>query len=700
MSSTNRGQSGQADGLNLQHFATSTDEDSLYVPTAADQDYTGFQRYPGYGLDQQRLEDIRRSTSPHLQASTLPPSQHPSSGRQDYSDFSLYPSSTDPALFDYENKEGLTSGSINPADLISSAHSAHSSQHNTPPLHIHPNQQQSSQPDSATFLSLGPTNPSPGSEWDPVFAHQESTWNSHRKTPSEYSEISSAAASPFLQNSEFPEHSSPLLQGSNHPQQGSMQDFLNSNQDFNPGGDSFGLDQFSLNERDVSPHVSPRVSPVPGQLNSGSNSPYMLPQENQYLSYVPPMSQDQGMGLMQPQHPPAGHGLGVDSAGPGEEGPFPQINVIFAPPQRQPTFPGKPGFTHDDSALSPPPKSPQRKRSKSDPFSGSSSGGSPITRPMAIPSGSQSPVGNRSRRNSLSPVDVVTAPVGSPGAASSASSAGKISRRSSTNSLPNRDYFLGLACPGRPGNAASEKRVQKHPATFQCTLCPKRFTRAYNLRSHLRTHTDERPFVCTICGKAFARQHDRKRHEGLHSGEKKFVCRGNLKPGGAWGCGRRFARADALGRHFRSEAGRVCIRPLLEEETAERQRNQMLAQGQMLDPTLGHLSGPSDQQGIAGPSSMDPVNGMVFPSALLEQYPALANMEWGNMASGEQDDIAEGEGSNRSSFDASGGEWDEASASGGSALASHRNSYDGSRGDWSGNEEWASDTGGEYHHER
>ncbi|KAL8653328.1 MAG: hypothetical protein Q9226_003891 [Calogaya cf. arnoldii] len=64
------------------------------------------------------------------------------------------------------------------------------------------------------------------------------------------------------------------------------------------------------------------------------------------------------------------------------------------------------------------------------------------------------------------------------------------------------------------------------PDTFQCAICPQRFTRAYNLRSHLRTHTDERPFVCTVCGKAFARQHDRKRHEGLHSGEKKFVPKG------------------------------------------------------------------------------------------------------------------------------------------------------------------------------
>ena len=190
--------------------------------------------------------------------------------------------------------------------------------------------------------------------------------------------------------------------------------------------------------------------------------------------------------------------------------------------------------------------------------------------------------------------------------------------------------------------------MQKHPATFQCTLCPKRFTRAYNLRSHLRTHTDERPFVCTVCGKAFARQHDRKRHEGLHSGEKKFVCKGDLKAGGQWGCGRRFARADALGRHFRSEAGRICIKPLLDEELLERQRvwqeQRMQAQAQQsmmmapMDPNTGY--------------PMDAAGNYVLPAALLAQYPALAQVNWSapdmGGGSGMEDDM-----SGRSSFDAS-----------------------------------------------
>lgn len=228
-------------------------------------------------------------------------------------------------------------------------------------------------------------------------------------------------------------------------------------------------------------------------------------------------------------------------------------------------------------------------------------------------------------------------------------------RRQSTSAIPNqRDYILGLADPeyqavsGTADNG-NPKRVQKHPATFQCTLCPKRFTRAYNLRSHLRTHTDERPFVCTVCSKAFARQHDRKRHEGLHSGEKKFVCKGELKQGGQWGCGRRFARADALGRHFRSEAGRICIKPLLDEEHIERQRlwhEQHMAQ---------NIQQPPPQAVDANGFPMDASGNYTLPAALLAQYPALAGLSWADLPQGDagmEDDV-----SGRSSFDASGSEY-------------------------------------------
>ncbi|KAF2209037.1 hypothetical protein CERZMDRAFT_61626 [Cercospora zeae-maydis SCOH1-5] len=202
-----------------------------------------------------------------------------------------------------------------------------------------------------------------------------------------------------------------------------------------------------------------------------------------------------------------------------------------------------------------------------------------------------------------------------------------------------------LSPPIRSNTGGDSKRVQKHPATFQCNLCPKRFTRAYNLRSHLRTHTDERPFVCTVCGKAFARQHDRKRHEGLHSGEKKFVCRGTLQTGSQWGCGRRFARADALGRHFRSEAGRVCIKPLLDEEAAERQK-----------AFVEQQQAAQVAQGLVAPQPMmaqPELNiGNFLPQALLAQYPALQHIDWSSLPQGNppEEDAYSG----RSSFDATG----------------------------------------------
>ena len=233
-------------------------------------------------------------------------------------------------------------------------------------------------------------------------------------------------------------------------------------------------------------------------------------------------------------------------------------------------------------------------------------------------------------------------------------------RRSSTSSLPSRDYILDLADPERPNASpnAGNTRVQKHPATFQCHLCPKRFTRAYNLRSHLRTHTDERPFVCTVCGKAFARQHDRKRHEGLHSGEKKFVCKGELSSGGQWGCGRRFARADALGRHFRSEAGRVCIKPLLDEEAIERDRQRLLEQ-QSLQAQQQHMQQPQMDllQPVQQPMVVPSQNSQfMLPAALLAQYPALNNIDWSTLAQGDDPgELSDMGGGSRNSFDASSG---------------------------------------------
>jgi hypothetical protein len=97
------------------------------------------------------------------------------------------------------------------------------------------------------------------------------------------------------------------------------------------------------------------------------------------------------------------------------------------------------------------------------------------------------------------------------------------SRLRDENASDQQGYILDASGPERtPSSGAERPRQQNNPATFQCHLCPKRFTRAYNLRSHLRTHTDKRPFqfACGVCGARFRRNHDLRRHEGLHAGEK------------------------------------------------------------------------------------------------------------------------------------------------------------------------------------
>ncbi|KAK3673840.1 DNA-binding transcription factor [Recurvomyces mirabilis] len=482
-----------------------------------------------------------------------------------------------------------------------------------------------------------------------MFPQGQNEWPSrayggHRRQHSDnISELSShsAQASPYLATLDSFDQN-PTTPPTMHPAQDAV---------FN--GD-LGLQGFSISEGQMQqPYISP------------NHSGYPSPQPQ--IQQLPPFTADNHYGLaatMNGQFTQQANGLdlfpnvaqdpfpALNHTSPGEGAADqmspPEINIDYAPPTRNPMENMRAG-THADDTLSPPLRSQSRNRmrAKSDSHAGSRPTSpfmpgrvrSPSLQPQTSDPGELlAPINDR--KNSRSP---------SPGRGRAGSHGSR--QRSTSHASDQRDYILDLADPDRsPSNGADKGRIQKHPATFQCHLCPKRFTRAYNLRSHLRTHTDERPFVCTVCGKAFARQHDRKRHEGLHSGEKKFVCKGNLTSGAHWGCGRRFARADALGRHFRSEAGRVCIKPLLDEEAAERQRAWMEEQQQA--QVAAGLVAP---QPMLDQPHMDLNN--FLPAALLQQYPALAGIDWSSVP---QDPPIDEEYSGRSSFDAgasSGGEY-------------------------------------------
>jgi len=67
--------------------------------------------------------------------------------------------------------------------------------------------------------------------------------------------------------------------------------------------------------------------------------------------------------------------------------------------------------------------------------------------------------------------------------------------------------MLYSECSGRvrrPGASSTQ---------YVCGFCERQFSKSYNLKIHVRTHTDERPFVCTICNKAFRRKDHLRDHK-------------------------------------------------------------------------------------------------------------------------------------------------------------------------------------------
>lgn len=92
-----------------------------------------------------------------------------------------------------------------------------------------------------------------------------------------------------------------------------------------------------------------------------------------------------------------------------------------------------------------------------------------------------------------------------------------------------------------PGELDKYWQGPDHDKFFICTYkgCGKKFTRRYNVRSHIQTHLSDRPFSCVYCPKKFVRQHDLNRHVKGHLEARPSKCP----------CGKEFARIDAMKKH-------------------------------------------------------------------------------------------------------------------------------------------------------
>lgn len=111
----------------------------------------------------------------------------------------------------------------------------------------------------------------------------------------------------------------------------------------------------------------------------------------------------------------------------------------------------------------------------------------------------------------------------------------------------------------RTAQSRSVYKRQKTQQVYYCQHCTKTFSKKFNWKSHLDSHSNGRQYRCPSCSKICARYSDLVRHLKLHDPSSSVTCGGSLSNGQRWGCGTTFARADILRKHHESKRGKNCI---------------------------------------------------------------------------------------------------------------------------------------------
>ncbi|KAM9785207.1 transcription factor E4F1 isoform X3 [Syngnathus typhle] len=78
---------------------------------------------------------------------------------------------------------------------------------------------------------------------------------------------------------------------------------------------------------------------------------------------------------------------------------------------------------------------------------------------------------------------------------------------------------------------------------YICQLCDKTFKTSNILKTHMKTHSDQKNFACELCGTSFRTKGSLIRHNRRHSDERPYHC---------VLCGQSFRESGALTRHLKS----------------------------------------------------------------------------------------------------------------------------------------------------
>ncbi|XP_012539850.1 uncharacterized protein LOC105838664 isoform X2 [Monomorium pharaonis] len=114
------------------------------------------------------------------------------------------------------------------------------------------------------------------------------------------------------------------------------------------------------------------------------------------------------------------------------------------------------------------------------------------------------------------------------------------------------------------------------PQKFVCEICPKVYSTLSQVNEHVkRDHLKQRNHVCLYCGKSFFKRFDLKTHSRTHTNERPYVCRI---------CGKRFHHQSHIIRHERTHSGErpyvcdICQRTFMQPSSlkAHKQKHQQI----------------------------------------------------------------------------------------------------------------------------